>query len=135
MNGESVKKWIAKADGDLKVGKNELKSEKPVTEAVCFHMQQCVEKYLKALLIFHNQEFRKTHDLSELIEQCREVDPDFEKLLELNADRLTEYVVELRHPSDLTSPSLSEAKQAVRVAEQTKEFIRAKLRKYGLKMD
>lgn len=64
-------------------------------------MQQCVEKYLKAFLIFHNQEFRKTHDLSELIEQCRELDPDFEKLLELNVDRLTEYAVELRHPSDL----------------------------------
>jgi len=40
--------WIKKAENDLKIGKRELEAEDPATDMVCFHMQQCVEKYLKA---------------------------------------------------------------------------------------
>jgi len=134
MNDDSVRNWIAKADGDLKIGKDELKAEKPVIEAICFHMQQCAEKYLKSFLVFHHQEFRKTHDLSELIEQCQGLDPDFEKLTSLNADRLTEYAVNLRYPGELTSPSLQEAQAAVQIAEQVKEFVLAKLKAAGLNL-
>jgi len=34
---------------------------------VCFHAQQCAEKYLKALLALHAVPFPKTHDLPELL--------------------------------------------------------------------
>ena len=53
MNEETVKKWITKAESDLKIGKDEMLTDRPATDAVCFHMQQCVEKYLKAFLIFN----------------------------------------------------------------------------------
>jgi HEPN domain-containing protein len=35
---------------------------------VCFHAQQAVEKSLKAVLFTHQIEFRRTHNLSELIQ-------------------------------------------------------------------
>ena len=35
-----------------------------------FHMQQCVEKYLKALLVYRDQCFPKTHDLVALNDLC-----------------------------------------------------------------
>ncbi len=36
------------------------------TVGICFHVQQCVEKYFKALLIAHGQKFERTHNLSAL---------------------------------------------------------------------
>ncbi len=40
-----VQLWTNKADNDLKVAKRELTYEDSVLEAVCFHLQQAVEKY------------------------------------------------------------------------------------------
>ena len=37
------------------------------TDTVCFHAQQCVEKYLKALLVLHGIEFERVHQISALI--------------------------------------------------------------------
>jgi len=58
MNEETVKKWITKAESDLKIGKDEMLTDRPATDAFCFHVQQCVEKYLKAFLIFNGKEIR-----------------------------------------------------------------------------
>ena len=48
-----VREWIAKAENDLTTAVHTLRlgSECP-TDTVCFHAQQCVEKYIKALLVF-----------------------------------------------------------------------------------
>ena len=47
-----VKNWILKANNDLKTGKDEMETDEPATDTICFHMQQCVEKYLKGYLSF-----------------------------------------------------------------------------------
>jgi HEPN domain-containing protein len=39
----------------------------PVQDAIYFHAQQCIEKYLKASLQEANIAFRRTHDLEELL--------------------------------------------------------------------
>ena len=72
MNDEYLKNWIKKADNDLKVAEHELRIDKDdrVTEAICFHCQQSVEKYLKAFLIYCKAEFGKTHNLEFLLELC-----------------------------------------------------------------
>ena len=56
--------WVAKAESDLRNAAHtvKLKTDCP-TDTVCFHVQQCVEKYLKALLISLAMAFPKTHDL------------------------------------------------------------------------
>lgn len=38
--GELVSKWITKAENDLKIGTGEMMTVNPVTDMVCFHMQQ-----------------------------------------------------------------------------------------------
>ena len=47
MINEYVKKWLIKANNDLKVAINlmKLSSEETVTEAICFHSQQAVENF------------------------------------------------------------------------------------------
>jgi HEPN domain-containing protein len=131
MNEKRVKEWILKAESDLKIGKDELLTENPATDAITFHMQQYVEKYLKAFLIFHGKEIRKTHDITELINDCSKIDSDFEKLYEKNADRLTEYAIEMRYPGDILFPTIEETDKSVRIAEIVKDFILKKLKEKG----
>lgn len=45
MNEAAVAALIRRANGDIKIGTDELATEQPVTEAVCFHMQQAAENY------------------------------------------------------------------------------------------
>jgi HEPN domain-containing protein len=123
--------WLKKADNDLKTAKDELNTENPATDTVCFHAQQCAEKYLKAYLIYHQVYFRKTHNIAELIELCKKVDPDFETLYDFKAERLTPYAVEARYPEEFFFPSLEEAKEAIETAEKVKAFVVEKLKKEG----
>ena len=132
MNDELVNLWIIKADHDLKTAKDEIAANDPATDTVCFHAQQCVEKYLKAYLVFNGIEIiksLKTHDISELIDYCKDIDKDFEQLISDNdADRLTNYSIEARYPDDFYLPSVEESNQAIYIAENVKEFVKVKIK-------
>lgn len=131
MNEDTVKKWIAKAESDFKIGKSEISTTNPATDAICFHMQQCVEKFLKAFLVFNGKEIRKTHDIAELIETCSEIDAVFKKLFETRAEKLTDYTVEIRYIEEFYFPTLQEAKEAIEICEMVKEFVTVKLKGKG----
>ena len=63
-----VREWIVKADHDLTAAAQILKLGKAApTDTVCFHAQQCVEKYLKAILVYRNLPFPRSHDLRVLM--------------------------------------------------------------------
>jgi HEPN domain-containing protein len=117
-----VLNWIKKAESDLKTAKDEIQTENPAEDTICFHSQQCIEKYLK---------FGKTHNIAELIELCKEIDEDFEKLYDIKAESLTPYAVEIRYPDEFYFPSLEEAKEAIKIAEEVKSFVIEKLNKSG----
>lgn len=133
MNERSTKEWIAKADRDLKIGKDEFATEDPATDMICFHMQQCVEKYLKAFLIFHGKEIRKTHIIEELIRECTEINSSFQQLFEIKAHTLTDFAVELRYPSDVSLPSNEETKEAIEITKKVRQFVLKKLEEKGFK--
>ena len=60
-----IREWITKAENDLITAVHTLKlNEDCPTDTVCFHAQQCVEKYLKALLVFRATPFPKSHDIA-----------------------------------------------------------------------
>ena len=49
---EAVRQWVMKAEHDLATATNTLRiARNGPTDAVCFHVEQCVEKYMKALLV------------------------------------------------------------------------------------
>ena len=71
MNHEGyIEGWFLKADHDLLAAQKEFSSKEPLTDIICFHCQQCVEKYLKAYLTFHGKKFPKTHVLEDLTFLC-----------------------------------------------------------------
>jgi len=45
-----TEEWITKAEKDYLVAIRELRTTPIVGDAVCFHAQPCVEKYMKAIL-------------------------------------------------------------------------------------
>lgn len=64
--------WVAKAEEDAFVSERESRVRKqPSPGAVCYHAQQCVEKYLKAILQEQGQPIPKIHDLASLSELCQ----------------------------------------------------------------
>ena len=101
MNEDTARKWILKAESDLKIAKDELTMENPVTDAICFHAQQCAEKYLKAYLVYNNKEIRKTHDIAELIKMCSEIDSEFNKLNREDIVALTIFISHLLKKQNL----------------------------------
>jgi HEPN domain-containing protein len=69
----------------------------PNYDAVCFHAQQCIEKYLKACLQEENIAFTKTHDLSVLLNLFLPIQPDWERLRPA-LEALTTFAIEFRYP-------------------------------------
>ena len=50
---DDFRAWIKKAESDLKTAEHTLTlKENCPFDTVCFHAQQCAEKYLKALLVY-----------------------------------------------------------------------------------
>ncbi|MGQ9627678.1 MAG: HEPN domain-containing protein [Anaerolineae bacterium] len=125
MSEEYLREWIDKAEEDYQVAITLVRRRKnPVPNAVCFHCQQCVEKYLKAFLVQRGITFPKTHDLLELQKLCLSEDPSFEFIGDL-LDCLNPYSVEFRYPGEGATPE--EARSAVKAMKISRRFLKDRL--------
>ncbi len=122
MIDDYIRKWIIKADNDFKIAEHELAQPETemVTDAICFHCQQSVEKLLKAYLASKNIDFGKTHNLEFLLELCKKQDTIFENI---NLGDLSFYAVEVRYPDEFYIPSVEEAKECFRIASIVRDFM------------
>ncbi|MEW6214636.1 MAG: HEPN domain-containing protein [Nitrospirota bacterium] len=122
-----VRLWFKKADSDIKTIENNLNSEDPPTDTICFHAQQAIEKYIKGALIYFGKPVTKTHDLVNLLtaisEHIAELD-DFED----EFHEISRYGVEVRYPDLFYEPSLEEAKGAYEIALKVKEIVLSKIK-------
>lgn len=120
-----VREWVAKAENDLKNATHTLRlGEDCPTDTVCFHAQQCVEKYLKALLVLDKVDFPKTHNIRTIVSLLL---PARRPRLTLEEQRrLTDYATGARYPG-WPEISLSEAHQAVAIARRVRREIRRML--------
>ena len=115
-----VRQWLRKAEEDFAVAEHLLAEGSGFLAAAGFHWQQAVEKFLKALLVRHQIDFPKTHDLDELLDLVATVDPETTSALR-EASRLTPFGVEIRYPGDLPEIGLNAAREASRLATQVRE--------------
>ena len=114
--------WVDKAEADLATARREIDAlDKPNYDAVCFHTQQCAEKYLKACLQEADISFRKTHDLSELLDSTLSIHPTLESLRQ-DLNSLSAFAVEYRYPGE--SADLDEAQEAFQKCKNVREIIR-----------
>ena len=92
--------WIEKAEGDFATMQRESRARKdPNYDAICFHAQQCAEKYLKARLAHAGVEFGKVHDLVAILGQVLAVQPDWEIFRE-DLAYLSDFAVSFRYPGE-----------------------------------
>jgi HEPN domain-containing protein len=128
MLDDSLEEWVRKAEQDFEYARIGMRQRKnPLYDGVCFHAQQCVEKYVKAFLVRHNIQFRKTHDLIELQRLCLQVDSAF-GLITDPLKLLFVYAVDIRYPG--MTATKDDAREAVAAMKQIRQFVRARL---GLK--
>ena len=121
----AVAEWVAKAEGDFLTAGRELRARKsPNYDAVCFHAQQCAEKYLKAVLQENDKHIPKIHNLIELMLLCEEIDSSFEML---RADLVTmeRYAVRGRYPGETAEKE--DARSAYAATGIVRKSIRQKL--------
>jgi HEPN domain-containing protein len=118
------KSWVERAEEDYLLAISANKRKSPLTYGATFHAQQCIEKYIKALLMSRQIVFPRTHDLAALGSLCQQhgiVLPISDDHLEL----LSAYAVEARYPGTL--PSKEEALEAIKVAQTMRRFIKKML--------
>lgn len=114
--------WVAKTEGDWKVARREHGVARPVWDAVCFHAQQCAEKYVKAVLEENGIAFPKTHDLVLLVNSGGKLLSQL--LLQREAlSHLSTVGIVARYPG--TTSDRQSAKEAIRMAREVRSVARA----------
>jgi len=119
-----LRQWLEIASSDLDTAQYLAKNMWPVShEIVCFHCQQAAEKYLKWVLVLHDIDPPKIHDLEELGKLCENIAPQFESLYE-KCSILTGYAVHSRYPSEKRLEK-HDMDRALDYAKAIKEFVQA----------
>ncbi len=119
-----TEEWVSKAEGNWNVANREMQAGDPVWDIICFLAQQCAEQYLKAFLEAHRIAFRKTHDLIVLLDSATGI---LKELDQYRSDLayLSTLGIAARYPG--TEADQKDAQDAVRIASEVRNAIRAKL--------
>ena len=117
---------MQKAEEDLVLAEHGLNlRENCPYDLICYHAQQCAEKYLKALLTGHALRVPRTHDLRFLI---RQMPADLHLGIELDhVLALNRYSIETRYPENWDDIERPEAERAVALARAVRDAVRPAL--------
>ena len=119
MQNEIVIEWVKKAEEDYKAASYLLPKETPYV--ICFHAQQCIEKYLKAFLIMCGETPPQTHNLIRLNSIASEYNHSLDDIYS-SLEELNPYSVPIRYPG------ISVTEEDAKTAILTMKNIRDKLR-------
>jgi HEPN domain-containing protein len=119
-----ILQWFERADHDIIAATTLLESSPLVLDIVSFHCQQAVEKYLKAYLAYKSIDFGRTHNLTLLQKQAVDVDTGYSIF---DFGRLNEFAVQARYPDYPETPTITEAKEFLDIAERIKKLVRSKI--------
>lgn len=117
--------WVGKAEGDFVTAQREGRARTaPNYDAVCFHAQQCAEKYLKARLQEASIAIPYTHDLVVLLNLLLAVEPAWAGLT-TDARALNVFAVSYRYPG--ASADRDIARDALARCARVRQSVRASL--------
>lgn len=114
--------WINKAEEDWHVAQMSYRARKhPSYDAAVFHVQQCVEKYLKARLEEASMAFGRTHDLLVLHQLVLTLEPGWAVLQPLLVF-LSPFAVAYRYPG--VTATKADAQEALRYGRTVRRMVR-----------
>ena len=124
-----VEKWLSYGDEDLQLARHALKLESGCPyRLIAYHAQQCVEKHLKAYLVYHGVDFPYTHNISRLLELCDESTAT-NWIEELHgAEELTPFAITTRYPGPDEEVTKEESEFALGVAERVRKIVRENIK-------
>jgi HEPN domain-containing protein len=93
-----------------------------MSDEICFHCQQSIEKYFKSLLADRSLPIQKTHDLIILLDQLIPADSSL-RSLRRGLKGITRYAVEYRYPG------LNATARQARAAFEKTLLVRQEIRK------
>ena len=115
---------VRKAETDYLMMKAAQQISAPdMEDQVCFHAQQCVEKYLKAWLQEANLRVPRTHNLNALLRLIVPMHPEW-RAWRTEFEKFTPHAVDVRYEIFLTA---ADATHAVRVCSEVRAAIRTVL--------
>ena len=116
--------WIEKAEEDYAAAQWLQGALMPMHDTVCFHSQQCIEKYLKAWLQEADTCFPRTHELEELLDLIVHAMPAWNSWRS-DFRELTAHAVEFRYPGK--SATANDAQYAMQFCGNVRHEIRRSL--------
>ena len=121
------------AEEDLITAETLLKQPHVPPRQSCWCAQQSVEKALKAVLIFLQIDFLRTHDLNIL----RNLVPDSWQLKAAHPDlaSLTGWAVEARYPGEMPEATNADASKAVEQARAIWTSVSTELEQHGFHVE
>ncbi len=117
--------WMQKAEKDYAAVEWLQQAPIPDYDIICFHIQQCIEKYLKAWLQEANIPIPRSHDLKELLALIVPTVPLWQTW-ELDFSEISKHAVATRYPGD--SATVDTAAHAMKICDQVRHAIRAQLK-------
>ena len=117
-----VQSWLIKAQHDLATARKLAADPEPYLDTAIYHCQQAAEKAVKGFLVFHDEEFEKTHNLPLLVTQATSTEAKFSERLDA-AERLTPYATAFRYPGEVMEPDREEFDKALQAAEEFYTFV------------
>ena len=117
--------WIEKAEEDYNAAKWLQQSPNPLHNSICFHVQQCIEKYLKAWLQEANIHTPRTHNLQELLDLIVQSLPTWARW-QSDFKIITAYAVDPRYPGD--SATSDNTQHAMHICNEVRQAVRAHLK-------
>jgi HEPN domain-containing protein len=118
--------WLARADSDLRTAQAALALDPPETETAGFHCQQAVEKCLKAVLVAHDLDPPRVHDLEVLLEMCADQGHDLTDFRSAILD-LNPFAVQFRYPGEEAPPEVEEVQAGLETAESVRQRVQSLL--------
>ncbi len=117
--------WVDKAEDDYITVELLLQSTISSKDVICFHAQQCIEKYLKAWLQEVNIPAPRTHKLEDLLNLIVPSNPEWQ-VWNQDFSTLSNHAVDIRYPGK--SSTAENLEHAVKTCKIVRDAVRKSLK-------
>jgi len=122
MNELASDKWIEYAEEDYRAAMKLEPNDTP--GPVCNHCQQCIEKYLKAVIVHYGLSAPRHHDLVRLAKPATDHERRVQDLLP-DLELLNPHAVDARYPDQGPDPTPGDAEAARLIMETVRSQLRS----------
>lgn len=129
---DDARLWLRYAREDLAAAKAGIRDRDMAPRHICWLAQQAAEKAIKAVLVYLQVDFPKTHDLDalrNLLPSGWQAKDNYQDLA-----HLSQWAVQARYPGDWPEATIAEALEALSQAQNVYELVHSDLEQSGLRL-